>query len=192
MYYNLYNLIDLESGDVILHSARCREVAKKINELEPEAKIRTDKFTYYALNRYVIKERFMVNIVGRESANHHSEEGDKEMIRLYRAGESASSLSKKFGCTTRYITKILKANNVPVRNLADYYQSLEKSVKRSKEIKELYPDKKINDLGKLSALAKAGWKLSEIAVEFGTNTQEVEKCLKALKKKSDFSCTTSI
>lgn len=195
MACNLYDLLDIETGEIILRGAYGDEVAKAINERLPEkSKITSEKLGYYAQHDFKIRKRFAVEIVGTITTKRkkYTEEDHQGMIDLYNTGESIAGVARDFGCSTNYIRKILRLNHVVTRSPAEHYRKLEKSDKRAAEIRALYPDKKIEDIGKLGALAKAGWKLSAIAEEFGTNTQEVEKCLKALKKKSDFSCTTSI
>lgn len=188
MACNLYDLTDTETGEVILRGVFGNDVAKAINERLPGSKMTAEKLGYYAQHGFKIRKRFMVDIVGTITTKHkiYTDEDNKGMIDLYNTGEAIAGVARKFGCSTQYIRKILKQNNVVIRSAAEHYR------KRGRATEIMYPDKKIEDFGKLGTLAKAGWKVSAIAEEFGTNEQEVKKCLKALKKKSDFSCTTSI
>lgn len=108
----------------------------------------------------------------------------------YMAGDSLEKLSTEYGVNSHKLKKEFLKRGWKTR---DYWQAQELRRKNREELASenakplsMYEhtfDRKITDLGKVKALRNAGWTKKQIAEEFISNVDEVERCLNVLGMK---------
>lgn len=136
---------------------------------------------YTIKNTGTIEEKFKKYLTEKDIQIAHGK---------YMAGDSLEKLSTEYGVNSHKLKKAFLEHGWKTR---DYWQAQElrrkhrenlfKSSSTPLTMYEHTFDRKITDLGKVRALRNAGWTKQQIAEEFISNINEVERCLKSLGMK---------
>lgn len=180
-----YTVCDLNTGKKILIDKPIEDIAYKLDMSVGHLRRKASDGGYF-MGHYYIRH------TGSCSSSPKTQITYKlaiEMHHKYINGTSLEQLATEYNCNTHSLKKAFKECGWSVR---DYRQAQELRKLKNENTHEKtvkgdyyshYFDRKIADLGKVKALRNAGWSKEEIAEEFLSNVEEVDRCLKTLGMK---------
>ena len=184
MFY--YKITD-KNGNVVNDNATAAETAQIIGMskvyLGACLKKGRNEFNGYTIEQICYEP-------GRKGVSVISEKEALRMYKMYQCGYSIALIAASERKAQITIKRAFDKYGLSLRTKKEI-QDLKNSV-RNKTKAEAIPlpreedpfyDREIKDLGKVSALRKAGWTINEIAKEFISTEKEVKRCLEVLKMK---------